>query len=406
MSDSFKITTDYSKNIVWELRDEDRTSVKIATVGKLAQSGSTMGYQVSIQKDAMNQLIDEVEAIRDVTRSLSSQGFPELMITDSALRPPESVDVANVLGTHVNSLSLNEADRLVNMADWLKSTFSPWVGASSPLLDFPDVKITFRASNLNSDSWLILKNIYPLPVLPPDQVPRSADGNIALNKPFSVEGDTTVYMMYVNSSGNLERVKVNMIQEVFSPDRTIGAYEDYLLNLVMARSESLVAKLPATAVASAPYDVIAWRYPASSGIDSRNHVSALPIVDTTIVLLTASGTFGPIQAPAGSLIKSPVSAGSQEFRYFLAKVANPSKPADVTEVIVDISKKYLLGLSDEERQTVMSQFGDTVITLTQRSSQQSVYLNELMQKMALFLDAASNALKAMTDSENRIAAGI
>jgi hypothetical protein len=153
-------------------------------------------------------------------------------------------------------------------------------------------------------------------------------------------------------------------------------------------------------VSTAPYDAIAYT------LDMQTFLASLPIVETTTVIPSGTTTFTAIQAVAGSLIKSPASAGSQEFIYYVAQVANPTRRADLVPVDVDLNKRYILSLSDEERQTVIYQFGDKVVTLTQRSSQQSVYLNELMQKMTLFLDAASNAMKALTDNENRIAAGI
>lgn len=400
MPDYYKITTDYSSDAQWELRDADRNSVKIAAVGTLAQIGSDMGYKVRIQRDAMVQLIDEVEAVRDTMRSVANQGFPELTLQTTSVRPPEALDVADLLPTPMTSLGLADVNRLAELATWVDATFSTWVGDKSPLLAFPDVKVTYRTAGATEDSWKVLKSIYPLPVVPPDGILRSDTGSVVLNKPFSVEGDAEVYMMVAGSGGTTEKVKISTIDKLVSSEQSVQAYDRYFLELAMARSDALVRMIPDSAVTTAPYDAVAYT------LDAQTFLAPLPIVETTTVIPTGTATFAAIPAAAGSLIRSPVSAGSQEFLYFLAKVANPTKRADLVAVDVDLNQQYILSLSDEERQTVTSQFGDTVVTLTQRSSQQSVYLNDLMQRMALFHDAASNALKAMTDNENRIAAGI
>jgi hypothetical protein len=300
----------------------------------------------------------------------------------------------------MTSLSLANVDRLAELATWIDNTFSTWVGDRSTLLEFPDVKVTYRTAGATADSWQVLKNIYPLPVVPADGVLRSDTGSVVLNKPFSVEGDAAVYMMVAGSGGAPEKVKISSIDKLFSSERSVQAYDSYFLQLATARSDAVVGKLPAGAVSTAPYDAIAYT------LDMQTFLASLPIVETTTVIPSGTTTFTAIQAVAGSLIKSPASAGSQEFIYYVAQVANPTRRADLVPVDVDLNKRYILSLSDEERQTVISQFGDKVVTLTQRSSQQSVYLNELMQKMTLFLDAASNAMKALTDNENRIAAGI
>lgn len=400
MPDYYRITTDYSTDAQWELRDADRNSVKIAAVGTLAQIGSNMGYQVRIQKNAMEQLIDEVEAVRDAMRSIANQGFPELTIENTSVRPPEALEVVDLLPKPMTSLGLADVNRLADLATWIDATFSTWVGDRSPLLAFPDVKVTYRTAGATENSWMVLKNIYPLPVVPLEGILRSDTGSVVLNKPFSVEGDAAVYMMVAGSGGTPEKVKINVIDKLFSSEQSVHTYDSYFRQLAMARSDAIVKMIPDNAVSTAPYDTIAYT------LDAQTFLSPLPIVETTTVIPTGTTTFTAIQAAAGALIRSPVSAGSQEFLYFLAKVANPSKRADLVPVEVDLDKRYILSLSDDERQTVTSQFGDKVVTLTQRSSQQSVYLNELMQKMALFHDAASNALKAMTDNENRIAAGI
>lgn len=408
MPESYAITTDYRTNATWNLRDPDRTSVKIATVGTLAQEGSNMGHQVSIQKDAMNQLIDEVEAVRDVIRSLSVQGFAEMRISDVGISPPESVDIPDLIGKPISSLDISAIDRLVGLADWIKTNFTQWVGPASPLLDFDDVKVTFRKTSDNSDAWLALKDIYPLPVIPVGGVPRAEDDTVLLNRPFSVENDSAVYMMIAGDSGNPEQVKITSIKEMFFLDTVLadfGSATGYFAQLTQARTDALVAILPEGALPSVPFDVIATRSLTSSD-ESFSQFVPLPMVDTTIVIPTAGTSFGPIQAPAGSLIRSPIASGSQEYRYYVATNDNPSGPVDLREVLIDPGKKYILGLSDSERQTIISQLGDTVVTLTQKSSQQSLYLNELMQKMALLYDSASNALKAMTDNENRIAAAL
>lgn len=408
MTDSFKITTDYSTNAVWNLRDLDRTSVKIATVGTLAEQGSNMGHQVSIQKDAMNQLIDEVESVRDVIRSLSVQGFPEMRIDGVRIRPPEFVDIPDLVGKPISSLDISGIDRLVSLADWIKTSFTQWVGSASPLLDFDDVKVTFRKSSDSSDSWLALKDIYPLPVIPVGDVPRSEDNTVQLNRPFSFENDSEVYMMIAGDSGNPEQVKITSIKEMFFLDTVLadfGSSSNYFSQLVKARTDALVAILPESALSAVPYDAIATR-PLSFSDETFPDVVPLPMVETTIVIPTAGTSFGPIQTPAGSLIRSPTASGSQDYRYYVAINDNPSKPSDLREVLIDPGKKFILGLSDVERQTVISQLGDTVVTLTQKSSQQSLYLTELMQKMALFFDSASNALKALTDNENRVAAAL
>ncbi len=408
MPNTYTITTDYRTNATWELRDPDLNSVKIAAVGTLAERGSYVGYQLRIQKDAMVNLLDEVESVRDAIGVLSNPGFDTMRINGVKIRPPESVDIPDLIGKSISSLGLTDVDRLVGLANWIKTNFASWIGTSSPLLDFNDVKVTYRKEGSNTDSWIALKDIYPLPVVPPGGVPRAPDGTVQLEKPFSVENDTAVYMMVAGSSGRPEQVKIRSIEEMFFLDTvlaTFGSSSDYFSQLAKARTDTLVAKLPESARSTAPFDAVAFRAVSPPDL-SFNSFAALPVIDTTLVIQTAGSSFGPIQAPKGSLIRSPISSGASEYKYYYANSDNPSKSADLVEVMIDMNKKVILSLSDEERQTVISQFGDTVISLTQRSSQQSVYLNELMQKLALFFDSASNALKAMTESENRVASGI
>ena len=64
---------------------------------------------------------------------------------------------------------------------------------------------------------------------------------------------------------------------------------------------------------------------------------------------------------------------------------------------VDPPKVGVKDLTNLQKSEILSQYSDKVVRITQRSSEQTTYVNALTQRYNYFYEAATNILKAFTN---------
>ena len=100
-------------------------------------------------------------------------------------------------------------------------------------------------------------------------------------------------------------------------------------------------------------------------------------------------------APAGSILLSE----SKDYYYVVSPKTGSTKA--VTQK-VEVGSSFLIAPSESNLASIRSLYGNQITIATQTSAQQSLFVNELMQKHTMYYDAASNVLKAFVDLKNRI----
>ncbi len=377
----FSIVTDYKNNDIWTLSDKNGSIIQATAVGKLAKIGSVMGAGLAEQTEVLREMVEKIRNLRDNSSKFTPANFPAMQIVSGKILPPSTLDISQLVESGINIYSsttnISDIDKLVQLESWLDQTFGNTIS--------PVVKLTYRLPGSSSDSWVILRDVIPIPALPQGSLPQNPTGGTALNKPFSYEGQPEIFMMVQDSDGSVVKAKVSGIDEVFAMVSSLKEYQDYIEQRSLNRSQSAVTTLNNDEIKDIQYDAIAWK----KGGDQNFNYAKLPLVSIQ------SSALGSTTAPQGTILRTE----NNEY-FYVVSPKNGDKDAETQKV--EIGNSYLISPDEVNLASIRSDYGDQVTFATQISAKQGLFINELMQKHTMHFDAASNVLKAFVDMMNRI----
>ncbi len=371
----FNIVTDYQKNTSWLLSDNHGKVIQATAVGVLAGIGSAMGVSLEEQTDVFREMVERLTELRDNSAKFTPVNFPSLDIKAGTILPPASLDVSDLVASGIDiyspSTNIADIDKLVQLESWLDQNFQTTTSSA--------LKVSYRIPESSVDSWVVLKDALPIPTLSEGEVPVNSSGDVLLNKPFSWEGNPSIYIMVQDASGGVVRANVTATNEVFSKITSTAEYQNYIENLAIARATAAVNRLNEDGISTFSYDTIAWRKIG----DSEYSYAKLPIVSVQDASKNNT-SFSP-----GTILKTE----KNEYFYLVS--------TGVTQK-VELGSSYLMAPDEVSLAAIRSEYGDEVTIATQLSAKQSLFVNELIQKHTMHFDAASNLLKAFVDLMNKI----
>lgn len=377
----FSIVTDYESGAEWRLSDNGGTLIHAAAVGALAQDGSKIGADLAEQTEVYRDMVDSIADLRDNSAKFTPEGFPPMQIVGGKILPPADVDVSALLSSGLDiygqNTSLATIDKLVSLETWLDQTFGPTTS--------PAVKVTYRLPGETEDAWMVLKDVVPVPTVPPGGFPTTPTGAMALNTPFVREGQAGTLMLVKDENLATVTVTLKSIDEVFSKVSSLKEYQDYITSLAVSRSDEALRLLGQNNITGFSYDAIAWRKPG----ETTYNYAQLPVISIQSADRTST------VAPAGSILLT------EKKEYYYVVLPKTGSTNAVTEK-VEVGSSFLIAPTASILSSIRSLYGDQITIATQISAQQGLFVNELMQKYSMYFDAASNVLKAFVDLKNRI----
>ncbi len=378
----FKIIVDYEKNSAWSLSDDHGRLLHATAVGTLAEIGSAMGLGLAEQTKVLDEMVEKLLNLRDHSAQFTPASFSAMDIISGKILPPASLDVSTLASAgfdiYSRTASLSDIDKLVQLQSWIDQTFGAQPTEAS--------KLTFKTPGAITDSWLVLRDVLPILTLPSGDIPTSQSGNVIYNKPFSYEGQSEIFMMVSDSNGAPVKVSISRVDKVFSKISSLKLYQDYIQSLALSRSQNAVNILEGDGVKNFSYDTIAWRKIG----DANYNYAKLPIVS-----IRASDLSATILS-AGSIVKTEAND-----IYYISSPKFGDKAA--VTIKIETGASYLISPSEMNLAAIRSDYGDQVTISTQITAKQGLFINELMQKNTMHMDAAANILKMFADLSNRLA---
>ncbi len=381
MSD-FNIITDYAKKSVWSLSDKNGSLLYTKAVGTFAEIGSNIGLSLAEQTQVLDEMVENLMKLRDHTAQFSPTNFPALKIESGVILPPTSLDVSALASSKFDvfstSVTLAEVDKLVELESWLDRTFGEQNSDA--------YKVTYLTPGATTDSWMVLRNVLPISTLPSGSVPVDQSGNVLINKPFSNEGQSGIFMMIRGKNNELIKASVGRIDEVFSKVKSLDEYQKYIETRALERSKAAIDMLKGDEISNFSYDSVAWR---KIGDESFKYAK-LPIV--SILSKDLQSTV----LPSGTIVRTE----KDELYYIKSPKVGT---VDASYERVEIGASFFIAPDEIILAGIRAKYGDQVTVATQISAKQGLYINELMQKKTLHFDVATNILKMFSDLHNKMA---
>ncbi len=378
---NFEIITDYDKEIIWNLSDNNGTVIQATAVGELAKIGSELGEKLAEQTEVFRDMVDSINDLRDNSSKFTPASFPAMQIIAGKITLPAEQDVTSLVSAGINIYStatnVADIDKLVALEKWLDEAFGPTTS--------PAVKVTYQLPGDSVDTWVVLKDVVPIPTLPAGSVPQTSTGSVQINRPFATEGLNGTFLMVKNAKGETVQVTLKSMDEVFSKVTSLSEYQKYVESLALKRSEEAVKILNSDNITGFEFDTVEWK---KTG-DTIFSYAKLPIVS-----IQASDLASTV-VPAGTILVTEAKD------YYFVVSAKTSSTNAVTQKVV-VGNSYLVAPNESSLSLIRSRYGDQITVATQVSANQGLFVNELMQKHTMHFEAASNVLKAFVDLMNRI----
>ncbi len=175
---NFEIITDYDKEIIWNLSDNNGTVIQATAVGELAKIGSELGEKLAEQTEVFRDMVDSINDLRDNSSKFTPASFPAMQIIAGKITLPAEQDVTSLVSAGINIYStatnVADIDKLVALEKWLDEAFGPTTS--------PAVKVTYQLPGDSVDTWVVLKDVVPIPTLPAGSVPQTSTGSVQINR--------------------------------------------------------------------------------------------------------------------------------------------------------------------------------------------------------------------------------
>jgi hypothetical protein len=234
----------------------------------------------------------------------------------------------------------------------------------------------------------------PVSVLTELVVTVPADGSAGFFQPFRREGlEAYTFMMVPTGTGSAQ-VVVSSMENFMRRVEGGPEYSAVIESVANARSAQLQTQFSTDALPNVPLDTVQWRVTAPGARNGLTGYSGpVQSLSSTLTLVTTQ--------PIGTLIKTELGV---TYRVTQPSVFGLPAGLEVVELVPPPNR--FIAPSDDTLRSIRSQYADKIVIATQRSSQQQLFINSILQKFNYHFDAATNVLKAFNDLSNRMAGNI
>lgn len=444
---SILISEGFSQRSPWLVEELD-TNLKNYAVASFASSGANQSTALKTQTQVLVEQTNQLEKMQIFAEKISS-GSPTAVVVDASGRVlvSNARQFSDLIGRPVSSLANSEVDRLIELTNNLRNSVpavnlggqayvSVTVNTGTPPVDriiaaplrvsgsdlsaIPDTALqaftcyAYKAANgtityriVDSDNLKLsvtkveaLTNPDPgrlydafrintgtsdspsYKVFAPQDIsktfPTSASVETLYRNVFTGElrlvGPSNANIAFTNTQGFVVPANQNELNYWFGQSGSAR---------LIATNTQLLAdgvKMPI-----AP-DTFQWKYKDFTGGGFGNYppIKGLPSdVNLAVGSLVEDSNVGKIYFISGKL------SGANTF-VEVEKVGDP----------------FVLRLSNENLLSIRGQYTERIAQMTQRTTEQQLFLNSLLQRFNLYFDAASNALKAFSDLNSKLSNSI
>ena len=430
----------------WLLENLD-SNFKNYAIANLALSGSKQSITIRTQTEVLNEQTNQLDRFQDYSLKLKA-GTETALVLDSAgnvlINNPNIV--SDLIGRQVSSLASSDIDRLVDFtADLASSVPAVNLGGQS----YVAVNVAFGqpAADVVIEAPLRVWSSDPSGIATADIDPyvcyayRAANGTISYRicdrdkanlrimgvASAPVPDKNVVYDAYRVNTGSV----ANPVYKTFVPQSISGAFptsqtpEALFRNVftgelrLVGPSQPNIAYVAAQGfvVPSSQSEVNFWF--GQAGAKRLQDASAQFTTDE--IKLPAPDTFqwkykdfpgggfadyparkglpSDINLAVGSLVED---SGTGKLYFISGRVAGINKFVEVEKV----GSEFALKLSTDKVLDIRGQYTELISRATQRTAEQQLFLNSLVQKFNLFSDIATNILKTLSDGESRLSNSI
>ncbi len=436
------ITEGLPVNDPWVITDID-SNLKNLALARLAALGANQGAVLRVQTNVLVEQTGQLENMQEFTATLASGAATALVMDSSGkvlISDPNIV--SDLVGRTPSSLTTFSADRL--------TAFTTSLASSSPAVNlggrpYAELALTSGAK-------------IQVPVVLWSDDPNSANSNSLepyvyyLNKASDGTMKGVIYDVVNGSKVKLSvssvnlisfpdknlvydgyKLTVNGVSKVFGVQNVIGSFpttaaSDTLFRDISTGTLRLVGPSSANitftdaqgfVIPSCEDEIYYWfgqasadRLPKTNAQFSADEIK-LPVSPDAIQWKfadslnfsgggiahypIAEGAPGNLSLPVGSLTKS-----DGKTYLITGKSTSSSTYAEVTLV----GSPFVLKLTQDNVVNIRGQYTEKITKATQRTTEQQLFLNSLLQKQNYHFDAATNVLKALSDLNNKFASQI
>lgn len=380
MDDIVTITAGLPVDDPWVITNVNANVQNLATA-KFASLGADQSVTIQKQNAALSDSVDKLNLVNDeldTIKATASVSPVELTVSDAALNANFQVPSSWPIADQKTSL----AKELINLTEKMNSLNIDYGGAdayyyaNSTTAGLAIGPIVAMLGPTDSRiSQLTAGSIYTIPAILP-----------ATNLIYKVAGSSVVIDATTVKPQAIPTTKWEIFQWENTPASFIAAVKltDSLSDTTVLIPNTNPSTLPSNAVTMevpvGDYDAVQYTF------GGKTYYSSLPVekISTTVSNLT-------VPKPTGSIFID--STGKMYF------TEGPSNYSVITEADL---KKFVLHPTSDQINSWRSKYAEKQVLISQRASEQQLFLTELTQKYNYFLDAITNILRSLNNISNEI----
>ena len=384
MEDTVTITKGLAVDNAWVINNVN-SNLKSLTVAKLASIGEAQYDALDVQTDVLSSISDKLNIVSDTLDSISEiskMTYPDLAASNSTLATvftfpstwtstdPKSTAVSELIG-----LTRKMNDLKIDYGGYDAYSFSVNSGALMGVAQGPLVELK---SASDSTSGLAIGQMYTIPRTPPAVgviylVNNFKDGSIDQNRDitgFAIPKTRQEIFNWTHSVKNLEdSIKVtNSLLDV---------------NTILVENSNPEGK-PSNAVNMAVKKV--------DSFDSVKYVSK---------------NFGTFYAPYPLETMTDLAASSLPtgtiFKNEQGQIGIVNLGQEVLKIKEEELKFFISSPTADQILSWRGEYAEKQVVLSQRSSEQQLFLTELQQKFVYIFNLATDIYKSLTSAQEKIA---
>ena len=429
----------------WVISELD-TNLKNLALARLAALGANQGKILRTQTAVLNEQVNQLESM-SATASNFASGTQTALVMDASNKVLISDPnvVSDLIGRDPSTLTVSDADRLIE--------FTSNLANSSPAVNLGGrsyVEVTTTVPNTS----VLRKLQVPVVEWASDPNNTSADAfePFVLYTNKSANG-TISSVMYVFDGTSKIKVDVKAVSPLPFPDKT-RVYDAYKINVGTEANPDYRVLSVRDVFGSMPTQtstMMLFRDAASGTLHLSVPSGSAPVLDARGFVMPKSqdemyywfGQAGAerLQAASTQLVADGIDIGATadaiQWKYSTATVSGggfahyPVAEGKLTDTtfpvgsllgsngkvylitgrtgstnsyveVTLVGEPFLLKISKENLIKIRGQYTEKITNATQRTTEQQLFLNSLLQKQNYHFDAATNVLKAFGDLQNRL----
>jgi hypothetical protein len=388
MSESITITAGLPVNDPWVIQNTD-TNLKNLAIGKLASISGVQSDALKVQTGTLKEIVEKVELINDKLDqiiALPEVNVIDLDVSDSIMKDkltlPQTSLMTAPLSGYVKELSaltdkLEAAD--VNFGDYDAYTYT-----------FSDAGVQKVAIGSGPLIELIGTNR-------PISVNESA--GIIKDRVFKITSDAGIFYGIVGSGSAGFAIDSGSFKGVVIPESKYEVTQWQYQNTDFASAVSFFDLLSDDTVLIENTNPVGQPSNALTMAIDPGTTNAIAVRMNFVTYYAMT----PLEVIDTSINTQPIEMGTIfKDKEGVITISIGSDGRTFAAVQSEILKYFTFNPTDDQLLKWRSQYAEKQVILTQKSSEQQLFVNELVQKYIYFSDAATNVLKAFTSLHSQL----